>query len=264
MAAEAGWRTTLDVPLFSPTTTLSRTVRESIVTNLWPSNQAMTGLIDDFDAYFEYYRDQCRNENPNDHVAQNQLDVVDIAQHINSNVDRSLSQLCDDLHRSYPRFANDPLRLSNSIELTARLWLMINVQNLRPGDYCTLPMAWAWPGTSTLVDVVQSLRRRPVPGIGWIQQFPDVFNAFEVCRMGGFRIEWTDNLASHLSLEGKTIYLYHHVSVLKRMEGSLAKWAVLASIGVFLRSNTFLALYYLGSYSMRRWSHLHFYSQQQM
>ena len=223
MALGPGWRTTLDVPLFSPTTTLSETVRESIVANLWPSNQAVTGLIDDFDAYFEYYRDQCRNQNPTDHVAQKQLDVVDIAQHINSNVGDSLSQLRDSLHHSYPRFANDLSRLSNSIELTARLWLMINVQNLRPGDYRTLRMAWAWPDNSSLVDVVQSLRGRAVPGTGSIQQFPDVFNTFDVWRMGGFRIEWTDNLASHLSLEGKIIYLYYHVSVLKRMEVSVTR-----------------------------------------
>ena len=219
----AGWRTTLSVPLFSPTSTLSVAVRRSIVTNLWPSNQTLTGSIEDFDAYFEYYNDQCRSQNRVDHVAQTQLDIVDIAQHINGNINSSLTNLCDSLHRSYPRFHNDRARLSSSIELTVRLWLMINVQNRRPGGYRTLRMAWAWPDNSSLIDVVQSLRRRAAPGNVLIQRFPDVFNTFDVGRIGGFRIEWTDNLASHLSLDGKIIYLYYHVSVLKRMEMSVTK-----------------------------------------
>ena len=219
----AAWRVTLNVPLFSPTSTLSKAVREAIVANLWPSTQALPGSIDDFDAYFEYYKDQCRNQNRVDHVAQTQLDVVDIAQHINSNVASSLADLRHSLHRTFPRFPNDPAQLSNSIELTARLWLMINVQNKRLGGYHTLRPAWMWPATSSLVEVVQSLRNRAVPGAGAIQRFPDVFNAFDLGRMGGFRMEWTDNLANHLSLEGKTIYLYYHVSALRRMETSVSK-----------------------------------------
>ncbi len=219
----AGWRATLNIPLFSPTSTLSKAVRQSIVANLWPSNHALAGSIDDFDAYFEYYNDQCRNQNHLHHAAQTQLDIVDIAQHINSNASSSLNSLRDSLHRAYPGFSNDPALLSNSIELTARLWLMINVQKATPGGYRTLRPAWDWPDTSSLIDVVQSLRKRTVPGVTSTQRFPDVFNTFDLGRMGGFRIEWTDNLANHLSLEGKTVYLYYHVSVLNRMELSVEK-----------------------------------------
>lgn len=219
----ANWRVILDVPLFSPTSTLSKPVRESIVANIWPSHQILTGSIDDFDAYFQYYNHQCQNQNPVDHVAQTQLDIVDIAQHINHNVGSSLGSLRASLHRAYPRFPNHSAKLSHSIELTTRLWLTINVQNTKPGGYHTLRTAWAWPDTSSLVDVVQSLRRRAVPGVGSIQRFPDVLNAFDLGRMGGFRVEWTDNLANHLSLEGKTIYLYYHVSALKRVQLSVEK-----------------------------------------
>ena len=219
----AGWRVTLNVPLFSPTSTLSKAVRQDIIANLWPSNQILTGSIDDFDAYFEYYVDQCRNQNRADHVAQTQLDIVDIAQHINSNVGSSLESLRGSLFDACPRFSNNSAQLSNSIELTTRLWLMINVQNLRPGGYHTLRTAWAWPDTFSLVDVVQSLRQRAVPVIGSIQRFPDVLNTFDLERIGGFRVEWTDNLANHLTLEGKAIYLYYHVSVLRRMELSVSR-----------------------------------------
>ena len=216
-------RASLNVPLFSPTSTLSKAVQQSIIANLWPSNQALTGSIDDFDAYLEYYNDQCRIQTHVDHVAQTQLDIVDMAQHIDRNIGSLLNNLRDSLHLPYPRFPNDPAQLSNSIELTARLWLMINVQKATSGGYRTLRSAWDWPDTSRLVDVVQSLCKRTVPGVVSAQRFPDVFNTFDLGKMGGFRTEWTDNLANHLIFEGQTIYLYYHVSVLGRMELSAAK-----------------------------------------
>ena len=218
-----GWRATLNIPLFSPTSTLSKAVRQSIVENLWPSNQNLTGSIDDFDAYFEYYNDQCRIQKSADHVAQTQLDIVDIAQHINDHVGSSRKMLCDSLHQAHSRFTHNSVKLSNSIELTARLWLMINIQNLRLGDYRTLGPLLTWPDTSSLVDIIQNVHSRAAPGISSIQRFPDVFNTFDLERMGGFRIKWTDNLANHLCLEGKTIYLYYHVSALRRMTMSVSE-----------------------------------------
>ena len=53
--AAVNWRTTLDVPLFSPTTLLSIEVRQHLVIQLWPSAQVFTGRMEDFDAFFEYY-----------------------------------------------------------------------------------------------------------------------------------------------------------------------------------------------------------------
>ena len=218
------WRQTLNVPLFSPTSTLSETVREGIIINLWPSNHALSKSIDDFDAYFVYYNEQCRTQAQTDHVAETQVDIVDIAQHINNNAASSLNDLRNSLHRAYPRFRNDPARLSNSIELAARLWLMINVQNTRPGGYrTTLQTAWPWPDGSSLVDVLQTLRSQAPSITASTQRFAEVFNGFELERIGGFRIEWTDNLSSHFHFEGKVIYLYYHVSVLNRMELSIAR-----------------------------------------
>ena len=119
------------------------------------------------------------------------------------------------------RFPNDPVKLSNSIELAVRLWLMIDIQNVKPGAYQTLSTAWPWPDSSSLVDVVRSMRTRAPPGAVNIRQFPEVFNAFDMKRMAGFEIRWTDNPSDHLCLDKNVIWLYYHVSVLKRMEFSI-------------------------------------------
>ena len=219
----ANWRQTLNIPLFSPTSTLSKAVQKSLITNLWPSNQASTNADDDFDVYFVYYSEQCRTQNQTDNVEETHVDIVDIAQHIDSNAASSLNDLRTSLHHACPRFPNEPAGLSNPIELVARLWLMINVQNTRPGRYRTLHAAWPWPDASSLIDVVQGLRTQAPPGATSTQRFADELNCFEVERIGGFRIKWTEALSYQLHLEGKVIYLYYHVSVLKRMRLSIAR-----------------------------------------
>lgn len=166
---------------------------------------------------------QCRDQKTADHSAQTHADIIDIVHHLCNNVDSSLSELCDSLRSVHNKFSNDAVKLSNSIELAVRLWLMIDVQNVKPGAYQTLHTAWPWPDTSSLIDVVQSLRLRAPPGVVATRQFPEVFNAFDMNRMGGFEIRWTDNLSDHLCLDKKVIWLYYHVSVLLRMGLSIPK-----------------------------------------
>ena len=156
-----------------------------------------------------------------DHCAKTQIDIIDIVHHVRSNVSSSLSDLRDSLQHIHNRFPNHAVKLSNSIELAVRLWLMIDIQNVKAGAYQTLDRAWPWPETSSLVEVVRSLRRRAPLGAVATQQFPEVFNAFDMKRMAGFEIRWTDNLANHLCIDEKVIWLYYHVSVLMRMGTSI-------------------------------------------
>ena len=164
---------------------------------------------------------QCRGQEAAEHCAVTHVDIIDIVHHVCSNVSSSLSDLRDSLRQQYTRFPSDAVKLSNSIELAVRLWLMIDIQNVKTGAYQTLDKAWPWPETSSLVQVVQSLHSRRPHGAVATHQFPEVFNAFDMNRMAGFEIIWTDNLSNHLCIEGKVIWLYYHVSVLMRMQGSI-------------------------------------------
>ena len=53
--------------------------------------------------------------------------------------------------------------MSNSIGLAGRLWLVIDIQDLKPGVYQTLRTAWPWLESLSLVDVLQSMRGRVHP-----------------------------------------------------------------------------------------------------
>ena len=69
-------RARLNLPLFPPIRVLANACKQNIVASLWPSNQALSASIDEFDSYFEYYN-QCRNRDPVDPVEQTQLEIVD-------------------------------------------------------------------------------------------------------------------------------------------------------------------------------------------
>ena len=181
-----------------------------------PQKQAIKSATD-----YKICAVQCRDQGAADHCAKTHIDIIDIVHHISNNVTSSLSDLRDSLRQVHSRFPSDAVMLSNSIELAVRLWLMIDIQNVKPGAFQTLHTAWPWPDNSSLIDVVQSLRRRAPPGAVATRQFPDVFNAFDMKRMGGFEIRWTDNLSNHLCLDKRVISLYYHISVLMRMEQSI-------------------------------------------
>lgn len=46
------------------------------------------------------------------------------------------------------------VKLWNSIELAVRLWLMIDIQDVKPDVYRTLRTAWPWLESVKLVDVL--------------------------------------------------------------------------------------------------------------
>lgn len=164
---------------------------------------------------------QCRDQKAAEHCANTQVDIIDIVHHVCNNLSSSFSHLRNSLRLVHNKFPSDAVILSNSIELAVRLWLMTDIQNVKPGDYQTNDKAWPWPEASSLTDVVQSLRRRAPQGVIATHQFPEVFNAFDLTRMAGFKIRWTDNLSNHLSIDEKVVWLFYHVSVLMRMELSI-------------------------------------------
>ena len=164
---------------------------------------------------------QCRDQKEAEHCAKTQVEIIDIVHHVRSNVSSSLSQLRDSLRQAHNSFPSDEIKVSNSIELAVRLWLMIDIQNVKPGGYQTTDRACPWPDASSLIDVVQGLHRRAPHGAIATQRFHEVFNAFDMTRMAGFEIRWTDILSNHLCIEGKVIWLFYHVSVLMRMELSI-------------------------------------------
>lgn len=199
---------------------LSRSERQYILRGFWSCDDALPYTIEHFGAYFDYYEAQCRDQLQTKHVIRSHSDLVTLAHHIKNNFSTPLKELRR-LIQQECGFEDDRDRLTNSIELAARLWLMVNLRNPRSEDFRTLQAALVWPDTSSIDDVLRQYILRPsVPSTSHPKTFTEDFNAFELTRIGGFRIEWTDNISSHLEIEGQVIYLYYHVSVLQLMKNS--------------------------------------------
>lgn len=105
----------------------------------------------------------------------------------------------------------------NAMNLTVRLWLMINVGSsdttVSPAKSCI-----EWPHDKSLQELVSSTfhceqSSKPQELGHWSK----ALNAYNLDRIGGFKILWTSNLADHLYLDEdlEIIRLYHHANVLK-------------------------------------------------
>ena len=112
------------------------------------------------------------------------------------------------------RFAHcDPASATNSIFLAVRLWLMLNVGSsvLFPGRSSP-----EWSEDQSLNNFIDSC----FPASEWgprLTQWPFSLNAYNLERVGGFDLVWTDHLADHLYLNEDlgTISVYHHVQALR-------------------------------------------------
>lgn len=125
-----------------------------------------------------------------------------------------ISQASLSQHRSV-----ETLRHENSIFLAVRLWLMVNVgspnlQRIFPGK---TEINWSQNDSLRGLLAAQFLSFQQLTPLLNDFQYPRDLNVYELERIAGLRIVWTDHLADHLrlDLDLRTITLYHHVSVLK-------------------------------------------------
>ena len=115
--------------------------------------------------------------------------------------------------------------VKNAIDLAICLWLMLNT---------TTPGLRNFPGRSYLVwqetESLDDFIERSLPGtqpISVSSRWPQSLTLFNLERIGGFEIVWTDHLADHLFLDEDlgTIKVYHHAYVLQcHRSGNSAKY----------------------------------------
>src|SRR5947207_1585414 len=117
----------LDAAVFVRGLALTEDQRKAIVDHLWPSQQASVGHISSFEGYFSYYIGQCQGEDEQRHAIRTHQDIANIIAHIRGNVNTTKTDLLASISAAYPNLQTDQDRLSNSIELAVRLWLMMNI-----------------------------------------------------------------------------------------------------------------------------------------
>ena len=142
-------------------------------------------------------------------------------------VSRPLSsdQMLSPLSTRFSECERDSIK--NAIDLAVCLWLMLNIAT---------PGLRNFPGRSYMVwrenESLNDFIERSIPktqSISVASRWPQPLNLYNLERIGGFEIVWTDHLADHLFLDEDlgTIKIYHHAYVLQSHQtGDLAKYVI--------------------------------------
>ena len=224
-----------------PDDALDERLRDHITRSLWSNQQHLNSA-----AYFQYFQEECETWRLSGSpvTIQTYHDFLDLVEHLKRTRSQKRSALAvldffpplttDDEKTSTPSLVDEsasaqlqlPLRhrvphcdlasTTNSIFLTVRLWLMLNVGSstilsLFPGKSSP-----EWVEDQSLDEFIESC----FPTSEWgprLSQWPFSLNAYNLERVGGFELVWTDHLADHLYLNEDlgTISIYHHVQVLR-------------------------------------------------
>ena len=225
-----------------PDDALDKTLQDHITASLWSNQQHHNPAV-----YFRYFKEECEAWRLSDSpvVIQTYQDFLDLVQHLKrtrrekrsdpavleffpplQKVDDEKPQTISLTDQTSPEQLQLPLRLrfphcdllsaTNSIFLAVRLWLMLNVGSsailtLFPGRSSP-----EWTDDQSLDNFIDSC----FPASDWgprLSQWPFSLNIYNLERVGGFEIVWTDHLADHLYLNEDlgTISIYHHVQVLR-------------------------------------------------
>ena len=224
-----------------PDDALDNRLQDHITAALWPTqqNQHHHPAV-----YFQYFSEQCDAWRLSDSAVaiQTYQDFLDLVEHLKRTRSEKRSspavldffpplQAADYEKTPTPsivediitdqlqlplrdRFSQcDPVAATNSIFLTVRLWLMLNVGSsaLFPGKSSP-----EWSEEQSLDSFIDSC----FPTSEWgprLSQWPFSLNVYNLERVGGFVLVWTDHLADHLYLNEDlgTIHIYHHVQALR-------------------------------------------------
>lgn len=221
---------------------LDKRLQDHITATLWPTQNNHSSAV-----YFKYFKQECEAWRLSDSpvTIQTYQDFLHLVQHLKRNRTEKRSapavldffppfQVTEDEKTPTPSLTEEsspdqlqlslryrfphcnPVSAANSIFLTVRLWLMLNVGSSTILTFFPGRTSPEWMEDQSLDDFIDSC----FPTSEWgprLSQWPFSLNAYNLERVGGFEIVWTDHLADHLYLNEDlgTISVYHHVQVLR-------------------------------------------------
>ncbi|KAH7109810.1 hypothetical protein EDB81DRAFT_833104 [Dactylonectria macrodidyma] len=222
----------LQAPLFSRDP-LDPNIKQALLSHIWPlstTTHSPQQSTEDFEAYFTYFRQECRYALLNFHAIESFADMVLILDIIRDNPSSSLANIRTLIKNANTSLASGDRKLSASIELVVRLWLMINVRILMPTHRRDLEVSIPWPDNQSLMDILDRHICQPSTShISALDTFSSRLNVTDMKNIANFNVYWTDNLSDHLTTRGSSIYLFYHVSVLKRIKASVSSTGFLPS-----------------------------------
>jgi hypothetical protein len=187
---------------------------------LWPCQAPGILSEDAVNAISSHWRKELCFEKKEQHSISSFDDLKAVATIINDNPRLGKLQLVQEVSSQLPNLKGDNATLMNSIELAARLFLMIKIPPVRAQSVDT-PVPW--PDDKSLATVLKlSFPHTSPPQAS--KKYGRILNVHNFEKMGGFKIQPTDNLVQHLMFEKNVIYLFCHVSVLRRMKECVSQY----------------------------------------
>lgn len=185
---------------------------------LWaPRTERLSDQSPAIEAYFRYYTDQSAQalcDQGRHATARTHQDIVDVAEWVHQDMDRA-----EILHYLHEHLVNrkaspDKKAIEGTVNLTARLVLMIEVGRL----------GYSFTGGTTVDWKVGSLkecieRHFEAPSTSNANlKLEKLFNAQNLILIAGLEVIWTSNLADHLRLtdDDQKLSIFHHVTFLKQ------------------------------------------------
>ncbi|KAI8626159.1 hypothetical protein F5Y19DRAFT_447398 [Xylariaceae sp. FL1651] len=226
--------------------------KKEFIDRLWPQNpDPQLHQEVNVDTYFELVQ---RERSPvwqrNSHAITVYSDIVFIIDVVRNNPLSTFLEIAG-LVKQKPTLNVDISKISLSLELSVRLWLMSNIRNRMTSSQLLLQTSIPWVDNVTLGTTITNYVTKQLV-IGH-DRFSEYLNSQDMKHISGLRILWTDDLSSHLTLVNSTLFLFHNTSALKRMKATpdfpLSKDYIdetLATIDLFLpvtkaSCNTWLA-----------------------
>ena len=183
---------------------IKRGLQQAIIKQIFQIDHS--AKLANLDAFFQdWFEEQCNTATYQLSV-QTYGEVVHIISLIQDNLSRA--EIVNKLHVQ----CGDEDLVAASINLAARIWLTLSIgtlpNSLSPGTTVT----WNDGCLSSTVHSLWSL-----PQISDSIKLPKSFNAANIEKIAGIKIEWTSNLVDHLRLEDDDtkVLIYHQMSFLE-------------------------------------------------
>lgn len=193
--------------------------REDIIGKLWPGESSSEQNLD-WEPFLSYYKKQCKHalHDRGKHILvrthQQILDITDqfrklaIREAIKSDLKQLFTSKSD----------REQEIISSSIDLAARLYLMISIGDSKYAVSSGTPLIW---DEGNLKDLLSAHFNDPQVLSNSNIKFEKTFNAYNLELIAGIKVKWTNNLIDHLRMieaDDKTVEVFHHASFLKHVK----------------------------------------------
>ena len=187
-----------------------------IINSLWGLSVSPLHIASgdvNYDSYFSYYTEQCDLAlyDGERHISvKSHQDIIKIAEQIRYQVDRKDIMLWLSSRLPLPRLENEEERINGSIDLVARLLCMINVGELQYGFSGQERLMWS---ENSLEHWIKNYFHSPRVLDNERVKLEKIFSAYNLGRIAGIEIQFTNNLADHLRLmseDDKKVAIFHN------------------------------------------------------